>query len=104
MHQDDAGRVEILHSHTDEVQFLSSDATKERLSSLGLHRCHKMADMGQLVREEARDNPDILRYHASSDWLEGDGWGLHKVLRRSAEEGSEGGSIEDYAFDRYVSQ
>ena len=66
--------------------------------------------MGALIGEEVRGNPDILRYHASSDWLARDGGAeLRRLVRRSIQagedegEGIDGEIFEHYEFDKYVS-
>lgn len=99
------GDAEIIHSRRNWIDFLSSEVTEEHLASLGLD-CHKAATMDELMRSEAQDNPDILRYHASSDWLDGGG-SVHTRLLRSVEDtgegNGEGATIRNYAFNRYVS-
>ena len=67
--------------------------------SLGLDNCYSIAKLEELINREIQENANILRYHASKDWLE-QYEEQHRLLRRDVEEEP---PISEYDFKRYVS-
>lgn len=124
------GGMEIIRSHRNWVDLISSTASKERLSLLGLHSCYEAAQLSDLVAAELRENLDTLQYHVADGTIvdspesesekfetvaEGRTEHVQEFETESEDTESEGNILErglrsadgdlkqKYAFDSYVS-
>ena len=63
--------VEVIHSQGGWVEIISSQATEDSLSELGLGQCQRMLRMGELVETELKENLESLQINVSPEDLDG---------------------------------